>query len=130
MDVRPHPHINLATVTYLFEGAIDHRDSLGTVAAIDPGAVNLMTAGSGIVHSERCPQAERAGRAAALGHADLARFARRPGRDRSRLRPCRADGLPMVEDDGASARVIMGKLWGASAATPSIRPTIYADSSC
>ena len=59
MDVRPHPHINLATVTWLFEGAIDHRDSLGTFATIRPGQVNLMTAGRGIVHSERSPQAER-----------------------------------------------------------------------
>ena len=55
IDVRPHPHINLATVTYLFAGAIDHRDSLGTFARIEPGAVNLMTAGHGIVHSERTP---------------------------------------------------------------------------
>ena len=59
MDVRPHPHIGLSTVTYLFEGAIDHRDSLGSFATIHPGAVNLMTAGKGIVHSERSPQAER-----------------------------------------------------------------------
>src|SRR6266576_6549108 len=54
-DVRPHPHIGLATVTYLFEGGMIHRDSLGTVQRIEPGAVNWMTAGSGIVHSERCP---------------------------------------------------------------------------
>jgi redox-sensitive bicupin YhaK (pirin superfamily) len=60
MDVRPHPHIGLATVTWLFEGAIDHRDSLGTVKTIRPGAVNWMTAGRGIVHSERTPPAERA----------------------------------------------------------------------
>ena len=59
MDVRPHPHINLATVTYLFEGAIEHRDSIGSHAVIEPGAINLMTAGSGIVHSERSPQALR-----------------------------------------------------------------------
>src|SRR3546814_5188798 len=63
MDVRPHPHINLATVTWLFSGdhagAIDHRDSLGTFATIRPGQVNLMTAGRGIVHSERSPQSER-----------------------------------------------------------------------
>src|SRR5690349_16164624 len=59
MDVRPHPHIDLATVTWLFEGAIDHRDSLGSCATIRPGQVNLMTAGRGIVHSERSPQAER-----------------------------------------------------------------------
>ena len=60
MDVRPHPHINLATVTYLFEGAIEHRDSLGTRCVIEPGAVNLMTAGRGIVHSERTPPDVRA----------------------------------------------------------------------
>src|ERR1700760_947657 len=55
LDVRPHPHIGLATVTYLFEGEIMHRDSLGSVQPIRPGAVNWMTAGSGIVHSERTP---------------------------------------------------------------------------
>src|SRR3954464_9440658 len=55
VDVRPHPHIGLATVTYLFEGALMHRDSLGTVQRIEPGAVNWMTAGHGIVHSERKP---------------------------------------------------------------------------
>src|SRR3954464_13412612 len=59
MDVRPHPHINLATVTYLFEGAIEHRDSIGSHAVIEPGAINLMTAGRGIVHSERSPQGLR-----------------------------------------------------------------------
>ena len=64
MDVRPHPHINLATVTWLFQGAIDHRDSLGTCSQIRPGTVNLMTAGRGIVHSERSPQSERDGGAA------------------------------------------------------------------
>jgi redox-sensitive bicupin YhaK (pirin superfamily) len=56
MDVRPHPHINLATVTYLFDGAIEHRDSIGSHQVIEPGAINLMTAGRGIVHSERSPQ--------------------------------------------------------------------------
>lgn len=59
MDVRSHPHIGLATVTWLFEGALDHRDSLGTFQTIRPGAVNWMTAGRGIVHSERTPHAER-----------------------------------------------------------------------
>ena len=57
MDVRPHPHIGLATVTYLFDGAIDHRDSVGTVRTIEPGAVNLIMAGRGIAHSERSPAA-------------------------------------------------------------------------
>jgi redox-sensitive bicupin YhaK (pirin superfamily) len=59
MDVRPHPHINLATVTYLFEGKIQHRDSLGSDQLIEPGAINWMTAGRGIVHSERTPDYER-----------------------------------------------------------------------
>lgn len=59
MDVRPHPHINLATVTYLFEGKIQHKDSLGSDLTIEPGAINWMTAGKGIVHSERTPEAER-----------------------------------------------------------------------
>ena len=59
MDVRPHPHINLATVTYLFNGRIRHRDSLGSDQIIEPGAINWMTAGRGIVHSERTPQEER-----------------------------------------------------------------------
>ena len=54
-DVRPHPHIGLATVTYLFDGAMLHRDSLGSVQRIEPGAINWMTAGRGIVHSERTP---------------------------------------------------------------------------
>ena len=64
VDVRPHPHIGLATVTYLFEGALMHRDSLGTVQRIEPGDVNWMTAGRGIVHSERSPaEARPAGRA-------------------------------------------------------------------
>ena len=59
VDVRPHPHINLATVTYLFEGALLHQDSLGSVQEIRPGAVNWMTAGRGIVHSERSPESDR-----------------------------------------------------------------------
>ncbi|NET73596.1 MAG: pirin family protein [Sphaerospermopsis sp. SIO1G2] len=59
VDVRPHPHINLATVTYLFEGVLLHRDSLGSVQEIHPGAVNWMTAGKGIVHSERSPESDR-----------------------------------------------------------------------
>src|SRR3546814_9133650 len=59
IDVRPHPHINLATVTYMFEGSFLHRDSLGSCQLIEPDAVNLMTAGSGIVHSERSPDEVR-----------------------------------------------------------------------
>src|SRR3982750_901266 len=67
MDVRPHPHINLATVTYLFDGAIEHRDSIGSRAVIEPGAINLMTAGSGIVNLGGCPRELRAGWASPSG---------------------------------------------------------------
>src|SRR5512138_3938924 len=67
IDVRPHPHIGLATVTYLFEGEILHRDSLGSVQAIRPGDVNWMTAGSGIAHSERTPPEPRKAGGSAFG---------------------------------------------------------------
>ena len=72
IDVRPHPHIGLATVTYLFEGEIDHKDSLGNDMTIRPGDVNLMTAGSGIVHSERTGEQERADRPGEQARALLA----------------------------------------------------------
>jgi hypothetical protein len=127
MDVRPHPHINLATVTYLFEGAIEHRDSIGSHAVIEPGAINLMTAGSGIVHSERSPQALRADGPSLYGMQTW--LALPDGREE--IDPAfdhvPADRLPVIESDGASARVLMGTLWGASAATPQHSPTIYAD---
>ena len=127
MDVRPHPHINLATVTYLFEGAIEHRDSIGSHAVIEPGAINLMTAGSGIVHSERSPQAIRAAGPSLYGMQTW--LALPDGREE--IDPAfdhvPADGLPLVESGGASARVLMGSLWGATAATPCHSPTIYAD---
>jgi redox-sensitive bicupin YhaK (pirin superfamily) len=127
MDVRPHPHINLSTVTYLFEGAIEHRDSIGSHQVIEPGAINLMTAGSGIVHSERSPQALRPEGPSLYGMQTW--LALPDGREE--IDPAfdhvAADGLPLVEDEGASARVLMGSLWGASAATPCHSPTIYAD---
>ena len=127
MDVRPHPHINLATVTYLFEGAIQHRDSLGSNQVIRPGAVNLMTAGSGIVHSERSPAEERAGGPRLYGMQTW--LALPDGREE--IDPAfdhvPEAGLPLVEDDGVSARVLMGRLWGVEAATPCHSPTIHAD---
>lgn len=127
MDVRPHPHINLATVTYLFDGAIEHRDSIGSRKVIEPGAINLMTAGTGIVHSERSPQERRDEGPSFYGMQTW--LALPDGREE--LDPAfdhvPADGLPLVEADGASARVLMGTLWGASAATPCHSPTIYAD---
>jgi hypothetical protein len=127
MDVRPHPHINLATVTYLFEGAIEHRDSIGSHAVIAPGAINLMTAGSGIVHSERSPQALRPTSPSLYGMQTW--IALPDGREE--VEPAfdhvPADRLPVIEDAGVHARVLMGTLWGATAATRSDSPTIYAD---
>ena len=127
MDVRPHPHINLATVTYLFEGAIEHRDSIGSRQVIEPGAINLMTAGRGIVHSERSPEKVRAQGPSLYGMQTW--LALPDGREE--VEPAfdhvPASGLPLVEASGASARVLMGTLWGATADTPCHSPTIYAD---
>src|SRR3954471_2848741 len=127
MDVRPHPHINLATVTYLFEGAIEHRDSIGSHAVIEPGAINLMTAGSGIVHSERSPKALRADGPSLYGMQTW--LALPDGKEEvdPAFDHVPADGLPIIEDGGSWARVLMGTLWGATAATPCHSATIYAD---
>jgi redox-sensitive bicupin YhaK (pirin superfamily) len=125
MDVRPHPHINLATVTWLFEGAIDHRDSLGTSSIIHPGTVNLMTAGSGIVHSERSPQSERDGGAAMYGMQTW--LALPDGREEIAPAFEAVSDLPMLEDTCVSARVIMGELWGRRAPTTCYAETIYAE---
>jgi redox-sensitive bicupin YhaK (pirin superfamily) len=125
MDVRPHPHINLATVTWLFKGAIDHRDSLGTHSTIRPGTVNLMTAGSGIVHSERSPQSERDGGAAMYGMQTW--LALPDGREDIDPAFEAVSDLPTVEDSGVSARLIMGSLWGRRAPTTCYAETIYAE---
>jgi redox-sensitive bicupin YhaK (pirin superfamily) len=127
MGVRPHPHINLATVTYLFEGAIDHRDSLGTFQTIRPGAVNLMTAGRGIVHSERSPAATRGVPKPMFGMQTwLALPDGKEEMDPAFENVAEAD-LPLIEDGGATARIIMGSLWGQTAPTTCHAETIYAD---
>jgi redox-sensitive bicupin YhaK (pirin superfamily) len=127
MDVRPHPHINLATVTYLFEGAIDHRDSLGTYATIRPGALNLMTAGKGIVHSERTPAAERAAGSPISGMQTW--LALPDGKEEidPAFEHVAAADLPQINDNGITATIIMGSLWGRTAPTTQHAETIYAD---
>jgi len=127
MDVRPHPHINLSTVTYLFEGAIEHRDSVGSHAVIEPGAINLMTAGSGIVHSERSPQALRATGPSLYGMQTWLALPDGGEEVEPAFEHMPAEGLPVVEDAGVHARVLMGTLWGKRAATRCDSPTIYAD---
>lgn len=127
IDVRPHPHINLSTVTYLFDGAIDHRDSLGTFATIEPGAVNLMTAGRGIVHSERSPGSERAKGPVLSGIQTWLAMPEAKEEVDPAFEHVAAADLPVIEASGARARVIMGTLWGATAPTTCHAPTIYAD---
>ncbi|RJF93385.1 pirin family protein [Sphingomonas cavernae] len=127
IDVRPHPHINLATVTYLFSGAIDHRDSLGTFQAIEPGAVNLMTAGHGIVHSERSPQSERDAGPELSGIQTWLALPEKNEEMDPAFEHVARDALPIVEDECVQARIIMGTLWGKSAPTTTYAGTIYAD---
>src|SRR4051812_27977572 len=118
LDVRPHPHIGLATVTYLFEGEILHRDSLGAVQPIRPGEVNWMTAGRGIVHSERTPPELRAVGGSRLSKPGL-RTARRPHRG--------SDALPVIEGEGRRVRLIAGSLDGAQAPVEGFSEMVYAD---
>jgi len=127
MGVRPHPHINLATVTYLFEGAIDHRDSLGTHQTIRPGEVNLMTAGRGIVHSERSPMETQSETKPMFGMQTW--LALPDGKEEMgpAFENVGAGDLPLIEGDGVEARVIMGNLWGQTAPTTCHAETIYAD---
>ncbi|HEY0234013.1 MAG TPA: pirin family protein [Afipia sp.] len=127
MDVRPHPHIGLATVTYLFDGSIMHRDSEGNIQEIQPGAMNLMTAGRGIAHSERTPDVQRASGQTMLG---LQSWIALPA-GREEIAPSfqhyGAASLPMVEDRGFKARVIAGAAFGASSPVEMVSPWFYAE---
>jgi redox-sensitive bicupin YhaK (pirin superfamily) len=120
LQVRPHPHICLATVTYLFEGAIVHRDTLGSCQTIRPGDINWMVAGRGIAHSER-------GTGTAHG---LQLWCALPA-DHEETTPSfdhhPAATLPIVSDAGTTARVLAGTAWGATAPTRVLSPTFYAD---
>ena len=127
IDVRPHPHINLATVTYLFAGANDHLDSLGTHQVIEPGAVNLMTAGRGIVHSERSPAGERAVGPELSGIQTWLALPQAKEEMEPAFEHVARAGLPVVEGAGATARIIMGSMWGASSPVTCHSETIYAD---
>ncbi|WP_062732533.1 pirin family protein [Sphingobium abikonense] len=127
IDVRPHPHINLATVTYMYEGAFLHRDSLGTEQLIEPGAVNLMTAGSGIVHSERSPDEDRAKASKLSAIQTWLALPDRVEEMDPAFEHVGEGGLPVIEDGSARARVIMGSLWGETSPVTTYADTIYAD---
>ena len=126
IDVRPHPHINLATVTYLFAGAIDHRDSLGTFQRIEPGAVNLMTAGKGIAHSERSPGEERAAGPALDGIQTWLALPQAKEELDPGFEHTSASALPLVDGDGVRLQLIMGEGFGVRSPVTQHSPTIYA----
>jgi redox-sensitive bicupin YhaK (pirin superfamily) len=113
VDVRPHPHIGLATVTYLFEGEILHRDSLGSVQSIKPGEVNWMTAGRGIVHSERTPQNVRAAGGRLFGIQLWVALPKQHEEDAPTFTHTPAQALPLLADRGIEVRLVLGALYGA-----------------
>lgn len=127
MDVRPHPHIGLATLTYLFDGEIMHRDSLGTEQPIRPGEVNWMTAGRGIVHSERTDPALRASGAPLFGIQAWVALPQRHEETEPGFAHVGTDALPVIEGEGKRVRVIAGSLWGAHSPVPTFSEMIYAD---
>ena len=112
LDVRPHPHIGLATVTYLFAGEILHRDSLGTVQPIRPGAVNWMTAGSGIAHSERSPPDARAKGGTLFGIQLWVALPKEHEEDPPSFVHTPAEALPLLTGDGLEVRVVLGEAFG------------------
>ncbi len=127
VNVRPHPHINLATVTYLFEGEILHRDSLGSVQAILPGDINLMVAGKGITHSER----ER-DEVNSMPHKlhGLQLWHALPEADEE-IDPAfyhyPSDEIPKADVNGVTTRVMMGSAWGMTSPVKTFAPTVYAE---
>jgi len=127
MDVRPHPHIGLATVTYLFEGEIEHRDSLGVVQTIRPGDVNWMVAGRGIAHSERTGVALRRRGFAMNGIQSWVALPRAHEETAPSFRHHPRASLPAREGDGVTLRLIAGTLAGLRAPVEVFSPTFYAD---
>jgi len=125
VDVRPHPHIGLATVTYLFDGEIMHRDSVGSEQAIRPAEVNWMTAGSGITHSERFEKARAHGDALHGIQAWVA-LPREDEECDPEFAHHGADDLPYYEDGGLKARLIAGEAFGAKAKVKTRSPMFYA----
>jgi len=129
VDVRPHPHINLATVTFLYEGEMVHRDSLGSEQAIRPGAVNWMTAGRGIVHSERSPAAERKAGARLHGLQLWVALPRALEEVEPSFQHHPADTLPELDVGGARLKVLAGSAYGARAPVAVSSPLHYVDAS-
>jgi redox-sensitive bicupin YhaK (pirin superfamily) len=127
VDVRPHPHIGLATVTYLFDGEIVHRDSLGTALSIKPGELNLMSAGRGIVHSERTGPEQRAKGPRLFGIQAWAALPKSHEEGAPAFAHHDAGELPRIAGDGKTVRVIMGMLYGETSPAAFPHPAFYAE---
>ncbi|WP_127090527.1 pirin family protein [Aquabacter cavernae] len=129
LDVRPHPHIGLATVTYLFDGRIMHRDSEGNALEITPGAMNLMTAGRGIAHSERSPADARLGDAKGRMYGLQSWIALPAAHEETDpgFQHFSAVDLPTIEDKGITARIIAGSAFGARSPVGMLSDWLYAE---
>jgi redox-sensitive bicupin YhaK (pirin superfamily) len=127
IDIRPHPHIGLGTVTYLMQGAFEHRDSLGTRQVIEPGAVNWMLAGRGVTHSERTPDDLRLAGHRLFGVQTWLALPREHENDPPGFEHHGAASLPLITDQGASARLILGHAWGQRAPVTTFGGVFYAD---
>ena len=127
IDVRPHPHIGLATVTYLFDGEIIHRDNLGTAMAIKPGELNLMSAGNGIVHSERTAPQERAKGPRLYGIQAWAALPTSHEESTATFAHYDAAQLPRLTGDGKTVRIVMGSMFGQSSPAAFPHPSFYAE---
>jgi len=124
-DVRPHPHIGLATVTYLFDGAIMHRDSLGSVQRIEPGAINWMSAGRGIVHSERTPEDLRDVRHGVHGLQLWVGLPQSLEEGAPGFAHTPAQHLPPFSHQDAEVRVLVGEAFGRSSPVKAASPTLF-----
>ena len=127
MDVRPHPHIGLSTVTYLFDGEIMHRDSLGTELPIRPGELNWMTAGRGITHSERTPPELRAAGSRLFGIQSWVALSAKDEEMTPDFVHYDAKHMPVLSDESKTVRVIAGAILGASSPVSTSSPMFYAD---
>jgi redox-sensitive bicupin YhaK (pirin superfamily) len=127
LDVRPHPHIGLATVTYLFDGRVMHRDSEGNALEITPGAMNLMTAGRGIAHSERSPPGARQGREGMFGIQSWIALPQAHEEIAPSFQHFDAASLPLIEDGGVRARVIAGSAFGKTSPVGMLSDWLYAE---
>lgn len=127
VDVRPHPHINLATVTYLFEGALLHQDSLGCVQEIRPGAVNWMTAGKGIVHSERSPESDRSIESTLHAIQIWVALPEAAEEVEPSFEHYPPEDIPTWTDNGVKIALIVGELGNKKSPVKTLSPTFYGD---